>query len=385
MCVTIKTKKGKFLTMVASPENNTQDVDVQGGSGVPQENRHESYRMQEDTATVAVEEERGDTEIGSLPVIVLSSNSQESIAECNEAADTQNEGSPSGEYHAEAQIVNVQANSDDGNGYESEKEIVALPIEEDPQVSDTQSTRSSETLRAEFISATVIKETEDTPIGMGLVSEDGEVLISSIQPETLIAKTPFRVGDRLLSVNNKRCYILDSQEVDEYIANLVGNVTLVVHNGGGDPNMVESMVFRPRNRQCGLGLKSSGRRRLRISSIDEKGLFVDSLLTVGDPILSINGENCQTCDAHRAKEIMDQAPGDQEYSYITVKARTLLETGIVVAAFSCTNSTGSTIPPELMEALNRPRERSPSVKRIAALALLAVVLVAILLTTGFFA
>ena len=256
--------------------------------------------------------------------------------------------------------------------------------------SETSSTLPVMERRAEFISATIHKpptDDKDTTtnrsqqshtLGMDLISDDkGEVFIASIAPGSLMANTPFQVGDRLLSVNSKRCYIMDAKDVVQFMATLEGNVTIVVHNEGGDPNLVESMITKPSlDHRCGLGLASTGRQHLKISNIDADGLFFDTLLNVGDPVVSINGEMCEVCDAQDAGEIIARAG-----IFITIKARTLLETGVVVAAFSCNNSTGSNIPPEIVNAFH-PHDNTPSVKQLVSLTAVAVILICLLLATG---
>lgn len=233
--------------------------------------------------------------------------------------------------------------------------------------------------RAEFISATVHKAVHTPLLGMDLAcDENGDVAIASIEAGSLMSKTPFHVGDRLLSVNTKRCYVMDAKAVLQFIATLVGNVTIVVHNEGGDPNLVESMITKPSvDHRCGLGLASSGRQHLKVSNIDADGLFFDTLLNVGDPVVSINDEGCEVCDAQDAGDIIARSG-----LYITIKARTLLETGVVVAAFSCGNSIGSTIPPEINSSNLHPRDNTPSTKQLAGISVVALGCICLLLGTG---
>ena len=223
------------------------------------------------------------------------------------------------------------------------------------------------------------RNNQHDPLGMDLISnEKGDVLISRIDPGSLIARTPFQVGDRLLSVNQKRCYVMDAKDVVQFMATLEGSITIVVHNEGGNPNFVESMITKPSpDHRCGLGLASSGRQHLKISSIDAGGLFFDTLLNVGDPVVSINGEECEICDAQDAGDMIARAG-----IYITIKARTMLETGVVVAAFSSNNSTGSNIPPEVIHALNPDNHKTPTFKQLAALTAMAVLVISLLFVTG---
>lgn len=323
----------------------------------------------------------------SLPVIQLPPD--EMTDEVNINNDDDGKMPPAcNKYEAEARIIDKMESGINATQSSCGKDLVANPIEEDLQSQHSDSTQSTTSgtaaigqrpLRAEFLSANVIRESRQTPMGLDLFTKDGEVLISKIEPGTLAENTPFCVGDRLLSVNNKRCYIMDGKEVMEFIDNLIGNVTIVVHNQGGDPNSVESMVTRPGKHKCGLAMKSAGRRNLRITKIEKQGLFFESLLNVGDPIVSINGEDCTACDAYDAGEMIDRAG-----EFITVKARTLFETGVVVAAFSCTNSTGSTIPPELIQTLDQSRERMASRTQIFFTMAMVLILVGVVMAVGYF-
>lgn len=354
------------------------------------------HRLDVTAAAVLVDDENTteeDVEMGSLPVIELPahaccSSGASNVTDCVAAAAAARE-----RIDVEAQIEPPQEGTIPP--HEMEQSVIAhmvvhdttaadLTLSPDPGCTTTRTTeeelssRSALGRRAEFISATVVKESEDTPLGIELISENKghAVIISAIHEKGIMANTPFKKGDRLLSVNTKRCYIMDAKAVLEFMAGLEGKITLVIHNAGGDPNLVESMITRTRpDAPCGLGMVSSGRHHLRISNIHSDGFFYESLLNVGDPIVSINGEPCEYCDAHDAGDIIARSG-----KFITVKSRTLMETGVVVAAFSTANSTGSTIPHEIVNALARARkENEVSSKKVISLALIAVAFVSLLL------
>jgi len=236
--------------------------------------------------------------------------------------------------------------------------------------------------RAEFISASLIKPTAETPLGFDLTSnKNAEISISSIEAGSLISRTPFRVGDRLLSVNNKRCYVMKVGDIVKFIASLTGDVTIVVHHVGGDPNLVESMITKPSlEHRCGLGLASAEYQHLKIANIDADGLFFQTLLNVGDHVISINGMQCAFSGAPAAGEMISEAG-----KYITIKARTLMETGVVVAALSSNNSTGSFISPGIANLAdeNRLRLQTPSSEHIVILVILAIALIGALLSATF--
>jgi predicted metalloprotease with PDZ domain len=330
-------------------------------------------------AIVAGDESSNDVEMGTIPVIQLTCDSSETLATV--ASDD------SGDIESAEVVVQTPPGDD---GIISALDLASAPIayqvfgeqHEQTPPSDCQrgtgsqrehnhdsssSEFSSRSLRlplqrrrAEFISATVMKPTKDTSIGMALVNNNGDVVISSISPDSIVASTPFRVGDRLLSVNTKRCYVMESKDAEDLMAALEGQVTIVVHHEGGDPNLVESMVTKPSDAcRCGLGLASAGGRGLKISHIDAGGLFFDSLLNVGDPVVSINDQDCELCDAEHAAEMIVKAG-----RLITIKAKTLLETGVVVAAFSCSNNSTRSItaPPE---GVNQTEVEHPSKEQLA--------------------
>ena len=94
--------------------------------------------------------------------------------------------------------------------------------------------------------------------------------------------------------------------------------------------MVETMITKAnKNQRSGMGLKSTGERDLRVSSINENGLFAHSLLNVGDRILAINNVDCTEMDARVACDIIRNAP-----SKVTVVARVRHTHGLVVAEVS---------------------------------------------------
>ncbi|CAB9518027.1 expressed unknown protein [Seminavis robusta] len=367
--------------------------------------RDEEERMESPSAVVAVvassdDDTDVDIEMGSLPIIELpeSLKSLSSPSVCDESS-----VDGSGASIRNALAVVQPPPGDDGmiNPVDLESTLIANLVTtpdhhshrkpatgsvHDPQPSITVSSESSQTdlplsqRRAEFISATISKPSKNTPIGLELIDKDDNVIISAISPGSLTSHTPFHVGDRLLSVNTKRCYILESKDITKHLDSLEGSITIVVHNQEGDPNLVESMITKPVDEsRCGLGLVSAGQRRLRVSQIDADGLFFDSLLNVGDPILSINGENCEFCDAADAGEMIARAG-----RIITIKAKTLLETGVVVAAFSVNNSIGSTIPPQVINAMNRAQANEPSMNQVMGLFLSVILMIGVVLIMGLF-
>ncbi|CAB9518023.1 expressed unknown protein [Seminavis robusta] len=202
--------------------------------------------------------------------------------------------------------------------------------------------------RAELLSATVIKNAPTESVGLNLLRD--EVVVYSINRDivatdddddddeennnaskgSLLRHCPFQAGDKILSINNKRTQHMDSPEAARMLREATGYINIVCRNEGGDPCLIESMITKAnRNQRSGMGLKSTGQRDLRVSSINENGLFAQSLLNVGDRILSINEVDVTEVDARVACDIIKDSP-----DRVTVVARTAHTTGVVVAEVS---------------------------------------------------
>lgn len=188
--------------------------------------------------------------------------------------------------------------------------------------------------RAELLSATVIKNSPTEQVGINLLRDD--TVVYSIERgeedegNSLLQHCPFQAGDRILSINNKRTQHMDSTEAARILREASGFVTIVCHNAGGDPCLIETMITKAnKNQRSGMGLKSTGSRDLRVSSVNENGLFAQSLLNVGDRILTINEVDVTEVDARVACDIIKSSP-----DRVTVVARQSHTTAVVVAEVS---------------------------------------------------
>lgn len=212
--------------------------------------------------------------------------------------------------------------------------------------------------RAALVSATIIKPNEADNIGIRL--KDDEPIIYSIdfehdEDENENADTrededggegntppgnriwidcPFRPGDHVLSINSRRTENMEPGEAQRLLRESTGFVTIVVHNQGGHPCLIETLITKQyKNQRSGMGLKSTGDRDLRVSSINENGLFAHSLLNGGDRILSINDVDVTEVDARVACDIIKNSS-----LHVRVVARTRHTTGVVVAEVSTRGS-----------------------------------------------
>ncbi|CAB9519982.1 expressed unknown protein [Seminavis robusta] len=185
--------------------------------------------------------------------------------------------------------------------------------------------------RAEFISATFVKPDASTGLGFNLCNK--EPRIASILDGSLASSSPLRVGDRLISINKKQCSSMHSASIRKLLQSLMGPIEIVVHNKGGSPVFVESMVTKSHKREpSGLVLKRSGDDgKLLVSNIREGHVFVNSLINKGDEMVSINRIACHHLSAVEAASIVKETP-----KHVTVIARTLRETGVVVAELPST-------------------------------------------------
>ena len=186
--------------------------------------------------------------------------------------------------------------------------------------------------RAEFVSATFMKAS--AAVSLGICLHGNDATISSITAGSLASISPVRVGDKIFSINNKQCSKMDSASIGKYLQSLAGRVHIVAHNKGGSPNLVESMVTKSSTQlRTGLVLTTAGNRGLVVSRLHPDKVFVDSLLNIGDEVISINGINCEHLSARAASNIIKETQ-----NITTVVARTLNNTGVVLAEVSARDS-----------------------------------------------
>jgi predicted metalloprotease with PDZ domain len=186
--------------------------------------------------------------------------------------------------------------------------------------------------RAEFLSVTFHKKTADVRLGLGLREQaDGSKFISKLRSDSPIAQSPLRVGDKVLSINNKSCVdFTEHGSVAELLRQLVGTITIVAQNVGGDPKRIETMVEKPdADSIVGIGVKRNARGSLEVSKVSADGLFAHSLVNIGDRVISINKIGCNQLDPIRALDIIRNCP-----LYITLLTETQHETAVVLAAAS---------------------------------------------------
>jgi C-terminal processing protease CtpA/Prc len=183
--------------------------------------------------------------------------------------------------------------------------------------------------RAALVSATVIKATFSTSIGLVLEKvKGGGLSIVSISPKSLLSDTPLEVGDRLISFNNVDCTNKSAYRVSTMLQRTVGVLTIVAEHPEGDPNLVECMVTKTTpSAKTGLGIAQYIGQHIKVKRIDPDGVFATTLLGRQDRILSINGVHSDyILNATEAAMIISNSE-----KIVTVVAERKHENAVVVA------------------------------------------------------
>ena len=186
-----------------------------------------------------------------------------------------------------------------------------------------------------FISARVLKSTDDDNIGFKIkASKNNTLVISEVRQDGLLSQSPVFDGDTLISINNDSCYGMRISGAQKLIRNTKDYITITVQTSQGDGSLVECYVMKPKDKdKIGLDIVDEPfhrRARLRsastgplIRSIRTDGLMIDSLLNPGDQIVSINGQAVSS--ARSAKNTLAEAK-----THITILAKTKERTVAVV-------------------------------------------------------
>jgi hypothetical protein len=224
--------------------------------------------------------------------------------------------------------------------------------------------------RAAFISVTVVKDSQEARLGIALREVDGTLEIFSISDGGLLSDSPLEAGDRLLSINNFRCGIWDPHKAIQRLKDITGTLTIIAENKQGDPNLVASMVSkRTLDTTVGIGFMKVN-HTLSVGSINPDGLFANSVLNIGDRILSINNAACSHLEPENAVLVVQNAD-----SHVTFVALREYKRGVVVSrhSFRSTCSSARSYQSRLASAIDHGTDRPiPFFVFIVALASLAI-------------
>ena len=190
--------------------------------------------------------------------------------------------------------------------------------------------------RPNFISTALLRPSDTTPLGfaIGINSTERKCVIASIVPFGLFSPSPIRVGDKVLSINGIDLTDLHrARLMCRELDGLQGKITVVVEVEGGDPSLVGAMVSKETpDSAVGIGLRNSQYGYVKISYIAADGLLANSLMNVGDKVLSINELNCRAIvgstmpTSREASDVIKKAT-----KTVTIIAKTRLDTGVVLS------------------------------------------------------
>jgi membrane-associated protease RseP (regulator of RpoE activity) len=182
--------------------------------------------------------------------------------------------------------------------------------------------------RAEFLSVTFMKKIAETILGIGLREQsDGSKFVAKLGTGGFLAQSPLRVGDKVLSINGKNCADFDRGATIQLLRQLVGTITIVAQNVGGNPKLVETMVEKPNvDSLVGIGVRRNARGSLEVSKVSAEGLFAHSLVNIGDRVISINNVGCNQMDAAQALDIIRNGP-----RYVILLTENQHEAAVVLA------------------------------------------------------
>lgn len=209
--------------------------------------------------------------------------------------------------------------------------------------------------RPAFISVTVTKTTEEERLGIALREVNGELEIFSISDDGLLSASPLQPGDKLMSINNFRCSTWDPHKAIQKLKDSIGSLTLIAQHHQGDPNLVAAMVVKPKeDSKVGIGFGKID-RFLAVGSINPEGYFANSVLNIGDRIVSINGSPCGRLEPEYAVTVVRSSP-----SHVTFVALRQYMTGVVVSrhSFRSTCSSARSFYPGLVSAMDHGSNRS---------------------------
>lgn len=207
-----------------------------------------------------------------------------------------------------------------------ESEVRATPLTSSADTDQLFVTNSLSNSRPAFLFCRVWKPHAGANTGIFLRRRSGAIYISRIVPGGLFGKSNIRAGDRILSVNGASCLNQTLKNVVQLIKDAPTAVSLIVHNEGGNPNIVSNAAQKHcKDRKVGLYFKNHA-GALSISRIDPSGLFADSLLTSGQRCLQVNGISSPNMRSAAAGRVIAEAK-----DFVTILSRPDESAAMVIA------------------------------------------------------
>ena len=201
---------------------------------------------------------------------------------------------------------------------ECEEGIAAQPVV------DFRHSQSS-IMRPEFLLATAIKPSLDSPIGLTFKKKNGGVYLSRVSKDGLFHKSGVQCGDRVVAVNNVSCIEAPLRMIRDMIEKSESDISICVRNKYGDPHSVLTSVQKP-SRDSKLGICFQVRRgALTVSRVRPNSLFANSLLMPDHRCMMINGQACESMGSHEAAALTADA------ERVTIVSRARGDLAIVLA------------------------------------------------------
>jgi hypothetical protein len=180
--------------------------------------------------------------------------------------------------------------------------ITSTPLSLSPHLVETGESMPVGHLRPEFIFVRVLKETPTSPLGISLRQRMDHVCITRVKKGGLLwrdgssgtsgsssSRALVRPGDRVLAINGVSCIRSSAAKVAKLVRNAKSEVSIVLWNKDGDPNLVSCTVQKPRmDSKVGVCIKND-HGAVRVSRVRPDGLFAGSLLLPGHRCIQING------------------------------------------------------------------------------------------------
>lgn len=140
-----------------------------------------------------------------------------------------------------------------------------------------------------IIRAAVVKKTKSTHLGISLMMQNGELVVSQISQDSPFKNTELRVGYEILSINRE--HFTDADKAVSYLKHVDGLVDMLTSShpfpGGGDLTFVKN---HPNELINSIQFSRLNQSLVRVDHIHPQGPFASTNLAVGDVVLTINNK-----------------------------------------------------------------------------------------------
>ena len=156
-----------------------------------------------------------------------------------------------------------------------------------------------------LIAAKVVKSSPSTKVGIGLREMAGQIIISSIAPDSLFANTPLMPGLRLVCVDNVLCKGLSKMDAIKFFKDAEGPITVLAERVG----LITSTAIKDSvDAKVGIGLKTIKGYNI-VSSISPTSIFQGTNLRIGHRLVSVNKTSCLGMNKTDAIKLFKEAEG----------------------------------------------------------------------------